>query len=348
MIDKFQALNRERIERLGSLLPVKHHSFLDFLPLLFQVNSTSLPGFINLETPAGIVDYQPNKPALDAAKKQHHTFDYRRKALRHYPIRALYLVNENGIYNYNAQQPFKLWLIYAPTLSDPQLTLLTQKAIAISTWAATQKITVEIQLFNETTLATDTISSFDLDRLYSGGLLLAGYAPNWWNEDLNGDSPEFSSRFAKDMLNFGALSKPSLQQCFDAVADRIDLAMTQGLESCLDLIYYDYLLEADASNYQLSPILKRIIMDGEADPMHCDLNTLKLTVITKKTADPVKINLAQQSLYMRSKELLSKKYRRRLIRGVENSSEISLRHGNGKIMQLMILITRCKHIIKIA
>jgi adenylate cyclase class 1 len=56
-LSAFQTLNRTRIERLSTLIPVKAHFFLDVLPLLFQTNNPMLPGYISQATSIGIVDY---------------------------------------------------------------------------------------------------------------------------------------------------------------------------------------------------------------------------------------------------------------------------------------------------
>jgi adenylate cyclase len=44
-LSTFQRLNRTRIDRLSTLLPIKAHFFLEVLPLLFQTNNAMLPGY---------------------------------------------------------------------------------------------------------------------------------------------------------------------------------------------------------------------------------------------------------------------------------------------------------------
>ncbi|KKN45229.1 hypothetical protein LCGC14_0685300, partial [marine sediment metagenome] len=107
-LSAFQRLNRTRIERLSTLLPQKAHFFLNVLPLLFQTNDPILPGFISQATPVGIVAYQPNNAVLDAAKTINHAFNYKRHSLHHYPLRGLYLINDNGLLNYHVDVEFDL------------------------------------------------------------------------------------------------------------------------------------------------------------------------------------------------------------------------------------------------
>jgi len=303
IIDKFQALNRERIERLGSLFPVKHQNLLHFLPLLFQLNSNSLPGYINLETPVGIVDYRPNKQALDTAKSHHKGFSYTRRALHRYPIRALYLINKNGILNYNSNEALELWLIYAQPVSEAQQTLLSQKSAAIATWSQIEGIPLKIRLFDEAELSSASLTGYDLNLLYSSGLLLAGNAPSWWREDAADGN---ALRYTKESIDFGVIPPLSKQVLVDLAASHIEQSLDQGMESCLDLLYFDCLLENNTKADSLSHTLKQAIIDGETDPMLLDIKLLKYKLLSQYTSDPAILSLAQQSLYLRSTESLSR------------------------------------------
>ena len=305
---QFHTLNLERIKRLGSLLPVKHRLLLDLLPLLFHTNAKLLPGYINAEAPVGIVDYQPSKQTVDAAKKHHNKFVYKHRALRYYSLRALYLIGEDGLHHHNPKEQFELWLIYAQPLSEAQCTLLAQKADAISAWAQSEKFLLTIRLFDEATLNKDTFSSFDLDRFYTSGLLLAGCEPSWWTADLHDHKQASTSqRFTKDTINFGDIPSHSKQALFERSVNCFIKALEQGLESCLDLIYLTYLLEHPTSFEPLSYLLKQAVIAGEVDPMFLDINSLKLAVLTQQLTDDKTLSVAQQSLYIQSKESLSKK-----------------------------------------
>lgn len=306
IIAKFQTLNRERIERLGSLLPTKHQNFLHFLPLLFQLNSTKLPGYVNLEAPAGIIDYQPNKQAIDTAKSYNNAFYYTRRALHRYPIQALYLINKNGILNYNSSEMLELWLIYAQPVSNAQQTLLTQKSAAISAWAQAEGIPLNIRLFDEDELSSESFSAHDLDLLYCSSLLLAGNPPSWWGGVVDNQSQNHALHYTKDSIDFGVVQPLSKQALFDLASTHIEQALNQGIASCLDLLYFDCLLENNTKVDSLSHILKQTIVDGETDPMQLDISILKYKLLSQYTTEPAILSLAQQSIYLMSKESLSK------------------------------------------
>ena len=71
---RFQALNRDRLERTRNSLRGKQMGFLDLLPLIFHVNHPLLPGYVSKETPAGISDYSPSARAVKVATKMSKSF----------------------------------------------------------------------------------------------------------------------------------------------------------------------------------------------------------------------------------------------------------------------------------
>lgn len=312
-LSAFQTLNRTRIERLSTLLPVKAHFFLDVLPLLFQTNNPMLPGYISQATPIGIVDYQPNNRALDAAKTINHAFLYKRHSLHHYPLRGLYLINDNGLLNYHADMQFELWLIYGKGITAEELELLQQKITAICDWAnAFLQIKLKGRVLNDITISND-ITPFDLDRLYLNGLMLAGLPPSWWTsppadqtQALNTSQVAFHDD--NNALNFGVLTSTaeSAQALLNRAVEGIDIAMDSNLESCLTLIFQSVQLQHYVDFSWLSAVLKRAIYSGVSEPMLLDSSCLKLNYITQFCNDPETLLVAQQSFYILSRERLSK------------------------------------------
>ncbi len=312
-LSAFQTLNRTRIERLSTLLPVKAHFFLEILPLLFQTNNPMLPGYISQATPIGIVNYQPNNRTLDAAKTINHTFLYKRHSLHHYPLRGLYLINDNGLLNYHADMPFELWLIYGQGVTAEELQLLQQKITAICDWANSfLKIKLNGRLLNDITINND-ITPFDLDRLYLNGLLLAGLPPSWWSSPPAEKAQPLSTSQAatydhNNALNFGDLTSTAerAQALLNRAVEGIDIAMDSNLTSCLTLIFQSMQLQHYGDFSWISEVLKRAIYAGDSEPMLLDSSHLKLNYITQFCNDPETLFFAQQSFYILSRERLSK------------------------------------------
>ena len=310
----FRALNRSRVERLSALLPPTAQFFIEALPLLFQTNDEVLPGFVSHETPVGIVNYQPNDVAIDAAKKIHHSFQYKRHSLRHYSIRGLYLINDNGLLNITPKSEFELWLIYTHPLSGDDLRRLEQKITAICDWAnATLNLKFKHRLFNERTLSENTISPFDLDRVYRSGLGLAGCIPSWWTSppEKNDDQtiePKNHQTHNQDLIEFGTLPLDiDTSELLRLVLKHLEIAIDSDLTTCLDLIYHHTLLKQYPSPSWVSPELKRAIYNGMTDALSLDINYLKLQFITANNDNEESISLAQQSFYALSKERLTQK-----------------------------------------
>lgn len=305
-LSKFQTLNRTRIERLSALLPIKAHAFLELLPLLFQTNNPVLPGYISQEIPVGIVDYQPTNAALDAAKSINHTFQYRRHSLHRYPIHGLYLINENGLLNYDSKTAFELWLIYVEPITLENSERLQQKVTAICEWAASfLNIKLNARLFNEASLSSD-ISAFDLDRFYLSGLLLAGLPPSSWHSSF--ENREATSLDKNNTLDFGILASTvdSAQLLLDRTLAQIDRAMDSDLKACLSLIFDRYQLQNYPDFSWLSDELKRVMNTGTSDPLLLDKRSLQLNYISQFNDDPQALFIAQQSFYILSHERLSK------------------------------------------
>jgi adenylate cyclase, class 1 len=303
----FQRLNRTRIERLSTLLPQKAHFFLDLLPLLFQTNDPMLPGFISQATPAGIVAYQPNNAVLDSAKTINHAFNYKRHSLPHYPLRGLYLINDNGLLNYHADVKFDLWLVYADPITLEQLELLQQKITAICDWAYSfLQIKLNSRLLNEQDLNIQ-IATSDLDRFYANGLVLAGQTPSWWAVP-PASQTALTSANQNDALDFGSLisKENNTQSLLNQSLEIINNAMDSNLEFCLSLIFRKIQLKQYPDFLWLSDLLKQAVYAGITDPMLLDNNQLKLNYITTFCSDAETVFIAQQSFYIQCRERLSK------------------------------------------
>lgn len=176
----FQAHNHERFQRLIELASPHHGVMLQVLPLLFHLNSKVLPGFINDDVPAGLIDYQPDKTTLDKAKELETSFKYRRKALRRYPLRGLYLIHPQGVLNATDNGSLQLWLLYSDNVNGEQRHGLTLKLNAVVDWMQAAGLTVEYKLLAEADIHANSLQGWEIDLFYHSGMVLAGSVPYWW------------------------------------------------------------------------------------------------------------------------------------------------------------------------
>lgn len=318
IIKNFQQLNRTRIVRLRELAPLHQQPFFELLPLIFHANSDDLPGYINKNTPAGIANYQPNDAEINAAKILNHSFNYKRRALRHYPILGLYLINDNGIINYPDEAKFDLWLVHGDSV--PESYQLEQKLTAIQKWAKTLGITLHTKLVNVALLPQQDISAYNLNRLYLNGLILAGNAPLWWAippED-EADYQKSSQSLAQkgqlahtSIIDFGPLSPISPQSIFNELCSRLIDAEDKGLEPALELLFLQQLLDNYPNTQWLSHDLKHALYQSKKDSLQLDCNNLKLQSLTNQlNSDDEVLLLAQQSFYVLAKERVSQQVKR--------------------------------------
>ncbi|OUR65823.1 hypothetical protein A9Q79_02210 [Methylophaga sp. 42_25_T18] len=312
----FLNFNRTRIARLRALSPIAQQPFFELLPLIFHTNSTALPGFINKQIPAGISDFQPKDADLDAAQKFNNSFAFKRQALRHYPILGVYLINDNGGINFPDNAKFDLWLVHSNQEAEHDQKLLKQKLIAVQSWAESLSISLHVRLINVDSLSQQPLTAYDLDRFYLHGLVLAGSIPLWW-----GISPEQEADYQQvvqklkeqrrlsqnTFIDFGKLpSEIDAQDLFDQSYQLLNAAMDRGMESTLDLLYQQHILELYPNIPWLSQTYKQTVYQGKRDPLQLDCRVLKLHAITEASSTSVeRLFLAQQSLYVLFKERLS-------------------------------------------
>ena len=315
-IKYFLALNRTRIARLSELFPSQQQPFLELLALIFHTNSPVLPGFISNAVPAGISDFRPKDADIDAAQKFNRSFTFKRRALRHYPILGLYLINDQGGISYANHAEFELWLVHSRQLSEEDQLLLQQKMTAIQSWAQSLNIRLHVRLFNIDSLSQQTISNYDLDRFYLNGLVLAGGLPLWW-----AISPEQEADYQQTVLELGEQRSPSrntfidfgplpteikAQPLFHQAYQQLNHVMDCGLISGLNLIYLNHCLDVYPNISWLCHQFKKAIYQNERDPLQLDSNILKLNVLTNKSnLSAERLLLARQSLYLLFKERLS-------------------------------------------
>ena len=65
IINRFEQLNRTRIERLSKRVTLQQQNFFKLLPFLLHTNVPDLPGYGRKETPVGIIGYQANDQTIN-------------------------------------------------------------------------------------------------------------------------------------------------------------------------------------------------------------------------------------------------------------------------------------------
>ncbi|WP_273150501.1 class I adenylate cyclase [Methylophaga thiooxydans] len=304
----FQAHNHERFQRLIELASPHHGVMLQVLPLLFHLNSKVLPGFINDDVPAGLIDYQPDKTTLDKAKELETSFKYRRKALRRYPLRGLYLIHPQGVLNATDNGSLQLWLLHSDNVNDEQRHGLTLKLNAVVDWMQAAGLTVEYKLLAEADIHANSLQGWEIDLFYHSGMVLAGSVPYWWlsttaeDQDYQHTINELKNQRMLNQVSFvdfGAAAPSHAERIFTLCYQAIKNSLHSG-NDWLELEYLHTQLEQGELPC-LSHLLKQQVHQQKPS-LSNDISHLKLLQIAQHHP----ASHAREALYLVSRELLSK------------------------------------------
>lgn len=303
----FQAHNHERLLRLIELASPHHGLIIQLLPLLFHINSKVLPGFINDDVPVGLIDYQPDKITLDKAKELETSFKYRRKALRRYPLRGLYLIHPQGLLK-TTDSYIQLWLLHSDKLNDEQRHGLTLKLNAVVDWMRESGLTVDYKLLAEADLTANTLQGWEIDQFYHSGMVLAGSVPYWWlstaaeDQDYQHAITEIKNQRILNQVSFvdfGEAAPSHAKRVFTLCYQAIMNSLHNG-HDWLEVEYlHTQLMHGEQPS--LSHLLKQQVHQQKSFLSH-DISHLKLLQIMQHNS----ASQAREALYLASREVLSK------------------------------------------
>lgn len=281
---RFKLFNQGRLQRVKEFLQPRQHDFLNLLPLLFHQNHPLLPGFVSLETPAGIPDYTPSRQTIDTAKQFSKGFEHKRKALRRYPIQALFLMGSVGSMAFSKDSDIDIWLCHHPDIPDDELAELRQKTMLVEKWAATLKLEVHFFLVNskqfkrgENTPISEESSGETqhyllLEEFYRTSIYIAGLVPIWWLVPPNQEKYyaqyvahllENRFVFENEILDFGGLQDMPLAEFVSATLWHLYKSLSSPHKSLLKL----FLMESYAAEFPeprwLCSAMKLAVYQGE-------------------------------------------------------------------------------------
>lgn len=308
----FQAHNRVQLNRLTALAPHPQPLFFQLLPLILHGNFKLLPGFVSEDCPAGIIDYQPETASLRAASSVDRNFQFRRKALRRYALRGVYLLsNFNGL-SYPQPPHFSLWLIHHAHLPAGAIKALAAKLQAITDWAAQLGIQLNSLLISEADVRLHPDIQQDLADFYSHGLVVAGSLPLWWliasdeHDHYNNVADRLLAQHQlshSSLLDFGKVAPAGAQRLLDNLLQCWQAAFLGDSRQDLPLLFAE---QQFLQPIDLSLLLKRQLEAGTADSSQLGLGNLQLTALQAKL-DTDQLQRARQSLYLQSQERLANK-----------------------------------------
>jgi len=325
---RFLNLHKLRFRRVQQFLQPGQRIFLDLLPLLFHRNTPALPGFISSDTPAGIRDYAPSKSAISAAKSLSKSFIYKRRALRHYPIDAIYLMGSVGSVAYSNKSDLDIWLCYQSNIDSDFSDELQEKTAAIEKWAESLRLDVHFHpidtggfqdlRFLPALQESGGIGQHHLllEEFYRTGLHIAGKIPAWWlvPPEQENDYEIYvahlkNKRFVDEheIIDFGGMDKANPQELLDAASWQLYQSISAPYKSMPKLL----LIEAYTAEYPntlwLCLTIKKAIFEGSIDINELDsymLTVAKVETVLSEQNNTQRLNLARRCFYITINELL--------------------------------------------
>jgi len=329
--DRFLRLAQTRLRRMKtSMLPVQK-DFVDLLPLLFHANHPMLPGYVSNDTPAGLADYQPVRDTLLAVKKYARSYSHKKRALRSFPIRGIYLMGSIGSLGQEPDSDLDIWLCHSDKLNDKELDELQQKADRIEKWGEEHGLEVHFFLMHAesfrdgkiTALSNDSAGGIQqhilLEEFYRTNLFLAGLPILWWLVPLEqeNDYTKFTQMLIKkrfisegDWLDFGGFEKVPPDEFFGAGRWQLHKGIDTPYKSLLKIMLVEsFTIEYPSTNWLCRAIKEAVYSGEQLDMNQLDPYGLVLDRVTQylsERGEDERLDLARRSFYFKAGRYLSR------------------------------------------
>ncbi|QEP42457.1 hypothetical protein D5085_04470 [Ectothiorhodospiraceae bacterium BW-2] len=270
-IENFIHLNQQRLQRAMSMLKPKQAIVIDLIPLLFENNQPTWPGYIGNDVPCGISYFQRDERLLDKAKNLFGPCRFVEAKER--PLWALYAMGSIGTIAHTPGSDFDFLLLHDPALSEVELKLLQKKATAIETYAVQSDIEVHFFLINPAKMRRGEMNALSsessgsaqfrllLDEIYRTLVVFSGRWPAWWLI-----APELEERYDEELayyqqaryyrdrfVDLGALPSVGREEYFGGVIWQFVKAISSPYKSIIKLT----LIESYVANQTELPVLSR-------------------------------------------------------------------------------------------
>ena len=333
---RFMNINRQRLIKSTEILDERQRNFIDALPILFHENNPNLPGYVNDNTPAGIVDFSMSQKCMKAAESLFKKYKANRRAKPIMAIHGMYFMGSSGSIAFNRYSDFDVWLLHDDSLSPENIDLIQQKAHIIEQWAD-ENLRLEVHFFifsaeefkhgKQQGLSTESSGSAQhyllLDEFYRSSLLIAGKTPIWWlvPPDQEGQYEDYIQSMIDqklivrdDYLDFGTVEKIPAAEFFGAAVWQLYKSIRSPYKSLMKLL----LIEVYASEYPRIEVLS-IMFKAQVYAEVKDIDKLDPYLMMYQKIEeylmihnqPERLELFRQSFYYKIKEPLGNQVRKR-------------------------------------
>lgn len=322
--DRFVAVNRVRWQRARSALTYRQQVVLDILPLMFHLNHPSLPGYLHRDCPYGLSHYEPDDDALGAAQRLARSFAYRDAGKRRPDLEALFLMGSPGSLGHSVASDLDVWLCHDAGLPDSAIKQLEQKAEAVSAWADSLGVELNVFVFSaadwrqrqqRAEVAGENCGSAQhyllLDEFYRTSIHLGGRYPLWWLVPVEHEADYeartrqlIECRFIRgdEYIDFGSVPQVPQDEFLGAGVWQLYKGIDSPWKSILKLL----LIECYARTQDQGPLalaFKAAVYQGDTDADHLDPYMMLYqrldSWLTGEGAEK-RLELVQRSLYLKA------------------------------------------------
>ncbi|MDY6934641.1 MAG: class I adenylate cyclase [Spirochaetota bacterium] len=325
----FNEIKFQRFQQLLTNLNTKR--IINSIPFLLSLNNKKLPGYVEGETPFGIVNYEVDEDTKRFIRSKFPVVKFEINKDQPF-IEMVAVMGSIGTIAYNKKSDFDYWIcINSRNVSKESLERFREKVEAIQKWIATE-IDASVHLFindveniKQNIFAEDTEEAFGSttgavlkDEFFRSSIIITGKVPFWWviprfvrddeYEKLYQRLPE--EKRQKDFIDLGNLYEISREDFLGAALFQIIKSLGNPFKSIIKIgVLEKYLFGSDDSPL-LSQRVKINIQREQLNDTILDSYLLMFQEVydyyNSSMEDKTLLNILKQNLYLKIAPQLSK------------------------------------------
>jgi adenylate cyclase, class 1 len=330
--ESFLKFNEAKYNRFQELFLNSNASrIINSIPLLLNVNHSSIPGYCEGDTPYGIVNYTPDQSINNYIETRFRTRNLKIGTEKPF-IEMLAVMGSIGTIAYTKKSDFDFWVcIDRRRVNKEQLKKFVNKVKGIQKWIITEsKLDVNLfindvediknNLFDESEEEAfgTTIGALLKDEFYRSSIVLSGKIPFWWVMPKFVTDNEYSKAYnnipeemkENDFIDLGNLYSISKEDFLGAALFQLIKSLGNPFKSIIKLGVLEKYLYKSGSAPLLSQKVKSSVLRGQIDNKILDSYILMFDEVYDYYESALKekdlLKILRQNLYLKINPQLSK------------------------------------------
>lgn len=329
---RFLEFNEKKIQRFQQLFyNVNTRKVINSIPFLLSVNHKKLPGYIDENTPYGIVNYKADEETKRFIRSKFPTVKIEIEQENPF-IEMLAVMGSVGTIAYNKRSDFDYWVcVNRSSIPKEMFEKFTKKVEAIQNWAMSEidasvhLFINDIELIKQNIFAEDTDEAFGStvgavlkDEFFRSSIIICGKIPFWWVLPQFVRDDEYNNLYQRlspekkrtEYVDLGNLFEISIEDFLGAALFQIIKSLGNPFKSIIKIgVLEKYIFGSDDSPL-LSQKVKINIQRGNIDNTILDSYLLMFEEVYNyyysTIEDKNMLNILKQNLYLKIDPHLSK------------------------------------------